>query len=162
MARPIRLTPRQLIAQWAGADHKFQVNVHNFEVEAGKTAVEVFQKSFDLKRFNDRSGKRWAQWQGNYTGAGTLMDETGTLKNSIKVKSIKNHQVTIFTDPKDFISGPARHRGFCYAAVHNNLDSLSNKPLRGPKRERQFIGHSSVLGDKLKKMSVHIFDGLPL
>ena len=54
-----------------------------------------------------------------------------------------------------------RHRGFCYAAVHNNLDSLMNKPLKGPKKERQFIGHSTVLASELKKLSVHIFDGLP-
>lgn len=162
MARAVKLTPQQLMAQWLGADHKFQVNVHNFEVQAGKEAVETFQKSFDLKRFNGRSGKQWASWQGSYSGKGSLMEETGTLRNSIKVKSIKNHKITVFTDPRDFNTGPARHRGFCYAAVHNNLDSLSIKPPRGPKRERQFIGHSTVLGDKLKKLSVHIFDGLPL
>ena len=160
--KPIKLTPRQMIAQWVGADHKFQVNVHNFEVSAGKAAVETFQKSFELKRFNGASGKRWPSWQGRYAGAGSLLDETGTLKNSIKVKSIKNHTITVFTDPTDFLHGPKRHRGFCYAAVHNNLDSLSIKPSRGPKRERQFMGHSTVLKQKLEKLSVHLFDGLPL
>lgn len=155
-----KITPQQMIAQWAGASHKLQVNIHNFEVEAGKVAVEVFQKSFEKKRFNGASGKPWPRWQGHYQGKGSLMDETGTLKNSIKVKSITNHKVTIFTDPSDFTNS-ARHQGFCYAAVHNNLDSLSNKPLKGPKRERQFIGHSSVLSKELKKLSVHIFDGLP-
>lgn len=160
--KPIKLTPAQFVSQWMGADHKFQVNVHNFEVNAGKAAVETFKKSFDLKRFNGASGKSWPAWQGSYSGKGTLMDETGTLKNSIKVKSIRNHQITIFTDPADFQNGPARHKGFCYAAVHNNLNSISHKPPRGPKRERQFIGHSTELQQKLKKSSVHLFDGLPL
>lgn len=149
------------MAQWLGADHKFQVNVHNFEVQAGKAAVETFQKSFEKKGFNSAHGGRWPSWQGSYAGRGSLMDETGTLKNSIKVKSIKNHKITIFTDPKDFNNAPARHRGFCYAAVHNNLESLSIKPPRGPRRERQFIGHSTVLADELEKLSIHIFDGLP-
>lgn len=161
MARATKLTPQQFIAQWIGADHKFQINVHNFEVQVGKAAVETFQESFDKKRFNGARRQRWAPWQGSYSGNGTLMKETGTLKNSIKVKSIQNHKVTIFTDPRDFNAGPARHRGFCYAAVHNNLDSLAIKPPRGPKRERQFIGHSTVLADKLKKLSIYIFDGLP-
>lgn len=162
MAQAVKLTPREFIAQWLGADHKFQVNVHNFEVQVGKEAVEIFQKSFELKRFNSKGAKRWAPWQGSYSGKGTLMEETGTLRNSIKVKSIKNHTVTIFTDPQAFNTGPARHQGFCYAAVHNNLDSLAIKPSRGPKKQRQFIGHSTVLENKLSKMSVHIFDGLPL
>lgn len=157
-----KLELRQLVAQWAGADHKFQVNVHNFEVDAGKKAVEVFQGSFKLKRFNDEGQKRWPHWQGKYQGKGTLMDETGTLKNSIKVKSIKGHKITIFTDPKDFSTSVSRNRGFCYAAVHNNLDSIANKPPRGPKKERQFIGHTTVLQGKLDKLSVHLFDGLPI
>lgn len=156
-----KITPRQMIAQWAGATHKFQVNVHNFEVEAGKLAVETFKESFDKHRMNTQGAKRWAPWQGSYSGKGSLMNETGTLKNSIKVKEIKAHKVHIFTDPSAFGSS-ARHQGFCYAAVHNNLESLAIKPAKGPKRERQFIGHSTVLENKLKKQSIHLFDGLPL
>lgn len=157
---PIKISHNQWAAQFMGASHKLQVNLHNFEVEAGKAAVETFQESFELKRLNSKGSPRWARWQGKYSGK-ELLNETGTLKNSIKVKSITNNTITIFTDPKDFSSGPARHRGFCYAAVHNNLNSISHKPSRGPKRERQFIGHSTVLEDKLRKLSYHIFDGFP-
>lgn len=155
-----KITPQQMVAQWVGADHKFIVNVHNFEVKAGQAAVEVFQKSFIIKRLNSAGSKPWAPWQGNYRGV-NLMMELATLRESIKVASHKNHKITIFTDPKDFNSYIQRHRGFCYAAVHNNLDSLVNKPKRGPKKERQFIGHSTVLKSELEKLSVHIFDGLP-
>jgi hypothetical protein len=157
-----KITPAQMAAQWVGAVHKFQVNVHNFEVKAGKAAVDVFQGSFVKERMNTANSKPWARWQGGYSRDGYLMAELGTLRDSIKVKSVKNHQVTIHTDPDDFNSLIQRHRGFCYAAVHNNLNSLTNKPLRGPKKERQFIGHSTVLESELKKLSIHIFDGLPI
>lgn len=156
----VRITPQQMLAHWTGADHKFTVNVHNFEVNAGKAAVEVFQGSFDKKRFNSAGASAWARWQGKYSSAGSLLEEYGTLRKSIKVKSIKSHVVSIHTDPREYV-GNIRHSGFCYAAVHNNLNSLTNRPQRGPKKERQFIGHSTVLVAELKKLSVHIFDGFP-
>lgn len=155
-----KLTPAQFLAQWQNADHIFQVNVHNFEVLAGRAAVEVFQGSFSKKKFNSRGGSSWASWQGSYSGKGTLLDETGVLKNSIKVKSIDSHTITIFTDPADF-NANIRHKGFCFAAVHNNLNELTHKPSKGPKAQRQFIGHSTVLEKELEKLNVHIFKGLP-
>lgn len=156
----LKITPAQMAAQWANAGHKFAINVHNFEVKAGRAAVEVFQGSFDKQKLNSSDGKRWAKWQGKYIGGGSLLREFGTLRNSIKVQGTRRHNITIWTDPAEFQKS-RRHRGFCYAAVHNNLTSLTNKPLRGPKRERQFIGHSTVLNRELKELSVHIFDGLP-
>lgn len=155
----IEITPAQLVAQWAGAVHKIDVNVHNFEVKAGQAAVEVFQGSFEKRRMNTLNSRPWADWQGKYVGV-SLMKETGSLQKSIKVKSINNHRITIHTDPAEF-NFTKRHQGFCYAAVHNNLESLVNRPAKGPKKERQFIGHSTVLANELKKLSVHIFDGLP-
>lgn len=157
----IKITPAQMVAQWIGADHKFTVNVHNFEVKAGRAAVEVFQGSFVKQRLNTLNSRPWAKWQGKYIGGTAILRQYGTLYDSIKVKSVKNHQVIIHTDPAEFNSPVQRHRGFCYAAVHNNLNSLTNKPLRGPKKERQFIGHSTVLASELKKLSIHIFEGLP-
>lgn len=159
MAR-INITPKQLVAQWTHASHKFQIGVHTFEVKAGKAAVEVFQGSFTKRRMNTSGSSAWAPWQGKYRGGGTLLRETGTLRDSIKVAAHVKHKITIFTDPKDF-SNAQRHKGFCYAAVHNNLNSLINKPKHGPKRQRQFIGHSTVLKQELDKLSVHIFEGLP-
>ena len=156
----INITPTRLAAQWAHAAHKFQINVHNFEVKAGQAAVEVFQVSFDMQRLNSRNSAHWAGWQGSYVGHGSLMNETGTLRNSIKVKSIKKNKITIHTDPAAF-SSSARHKGFCYAKVHNNLSKLAVKPGRGPKKERQFIGYSTVLDEKIKELINHVFDGLP-
>ena len=155
-----KLTPEQWAAQWVNAPHRFQINVHNFEVKAGKAAVDVFQGSFDRKRLNTANSKSWPKWQGQYSGGGTLLDEFGYLRKSIKVKSVMDHKVVIHTDPSEF-SGHTRNSGFCFAEVHNNLDSIGNKPKRGPKRERQFICVSTVLEAELKKLSVHIFDGFP-
>lgn len=140
-------------------DHILMVNVHNFEVRAGKAAVDVFKESFDKKRMNTAGAKSWPHWIGKYKGK-SLMEETGSLKKSIKVKSNSNHKIVIFTDPRAF-TGAARHKGFCYAGVHNNLNSLTNRPLRGPKAERQFMGDSTVLEKKLQELSVHIFEGFP-
>ena len=161
MQSSVNLTPERLMAQWTGATHKLQVNLHNFEVKAGKAAVAIFKQSFAMKRFNSHNARPWASWQGNYKGKGELMQEHGILKNSIKVKSIQNHAVTVFTDPNSFNNPLQRHPGFCYAAVHNNLRYLDTPPPRGPKRERQFIGHSTLLLDELHQLSLHIFDGFP-
>ena len=152
-----KITPIQFISQWLGADHRLRVNTHNFEVKLAKAAVDVFQDSFESKKFDRKS---WPHWQGKYVGKGSLMDETGTLKNSIRIKNIEKNQIEIFTDPSKFHSA-ARHQGFCYAGVHNNLNELSHRPSRGPKVQRQFIGHSYEIKQKIKKLSLEIFKGFP-
>lgn len=159
---PIRITPRQLMAQWKGAAHKLQVNTQNFKVNVADEMVEIFQGSFDRHGFNTKPFKGWAQWQGNYQGRGSLMDETGTLKNSIKVKKpVVGKSVTVFTDPKAF-SNTKRHKGFVYAGVHNDLHKVP-RPERGPKKRRQFIGHSAYIKEKIKELEVKVlFKGLPL
>lgn len=156
----IKISPEQFVEQWANAPHRFEVNVHNFEVKAGRAAVDVFQKSFDLKKLNTARSTRWARWQGSYSSSGSLLEDTGTLRNSIKVKSVDKHKVTIFTDPAEFRNS-RRHKGFCFAKVHNDLDSLAKKPARGPKVRRQFIGDSTVLEKELDKLNVEIFNGFP-
>ena len=156
-----RITPEQWAAQWANLGHKFQVNVHNFEVKAGKAAVEVFKESFDRHRFNSQGSRAWPRWQGKYSSRGSLLNEFGLLKESIKVKGIRSHTVTIHSDPNSY-ARHRRHPGFCFAQVHNNLNTINNKPLRGPKKERQFIGHSTVLKRELEQLNIHIFDGFPI
>ena len=49
------ITPKQLEIQWKTLPNKFDVNVWNFEIKAGKAAVGVFQESFHLSRFNSAS-----------------------------------------------------------------------------------------------------------
>lgn len=158
----IVITPKHMIAQWSHAVHKFQLNVWNVEVELGKAAAEIFQKSFDLKRLNTKGSTRWPSRTRKYKHP--LMDETGTLRNSIVWKQIRgggNEMVRIYTDPGKFGTA-ARHPGFCYAAVHNAPSGTYTYGKTGvPSKQRQFIGHSSELESKMKDLSIKIFAGLP-
>lgn len=157
------LTPQQFMAQWRHLPHKFQVNLWNFEVKAGREAVSIFKESFDLKRLNTKGSKTWQRRKDRKPHP--LLDETSSLKNSIKWKHSSNKSkpsgVTIYTDPKGF-KNTKRHRGFCYAAVHNAPSGTYRYGNTGARSiRRQYIGHSTVLRDKLSELSVIIFNGFP-
>lgn len=159
------ITPKQLVAQWRHLPHKLSVNLWNFEVKAGKAAQETFQESFDIKRFNSRGGTTWASRSKWSKAKHPLMVETGSLQKSIKWKHLGDKGapagVTIFTDPNGFTHTKS-HRGFCYAAVHNAPASLGTRRGRVKNMpRRQFMGHSTVLQEELKKLSPMIFQGFP-
>lgn len=157
-----KIDPRVLVASWSAASHLYQVNKHNVLVELGKEAVDIFQGSFDKKGFNSNGEPHWTPWLGAHKST-SLLEETGALRNSIKVKSIKNNKLTVFTDPRAFRTKPKRHKNFCYAAVHNDLgDESIPTPKKGPKVRRQFMGHSSYMDDKFKEVAPKFFKGLPI
>ena len=153
----IATTPQEVAARWRHLPHMFQVNLQNFKTKAGKVAVSVFKKSFDLKRMNTSGSLPWPARKDRKKHP--LLKETGTLKNSIKWKSIDSG-TRIFTDPDSFGTAK-RHAGFCYAAIHNAKSGTYSYGNRGPSVQRQFIGDSSVLDDELKKIVVTIFNGFP-
>lgn len=170
------ITPRQFATQWLRLPNKFEVNVLNFETLAGKAAVNVFQESFTLRRFNSVSSFAWPLRSDN--NPWPLLYETGTLKSSIKVKKRSpKHKVVIWTDDSEFINSNRNstdpHRfharynknrdyAFCYAAIHNEGGRVATPGSRASHiRQRQFIGYSSVLQDDLIKLSVKIFEGFP-
>ncbi len=174
------ITPKRMAAQWQHTLHKLHLNVWNFEVKAGKVAQEIFQKSFDLKKFNSNDAKPWAQRSQYSKGTHPLMVQTSSLKNSIKWKHKATRPgeatgVSIYTDPNAF-GNTASHKGFCYAEIHNgpghngtkdwSTSTVSDGRLRRDRvrnmPQRQFIGDSSVLDDELKKLSVMIFKGFPM
>lgn len=158
------ITPKQLINQWKTLPNKFEVNVWNFEVRAGKAAVSVFRESFNLQRFNSSNQFGWRERKDRKPHP--ILDETGSLKESIKWKHLgakgSNAGGTrIYTDPNGF-KHTKRHRGFCYAAIHNAKDGTYMYGKTGVRSiQRQYIGHSTVLKSKLKELSVIIFDGFP-
>ena len=86
ISQGVPITPKQVIAQWRNLPHKFQVNVWNFEVKAGKAAQAIFQESFDLKRFNSAGSSHWPSRSKFNKAVHPLMVETGSLKKSIKWK----------------------------------------------------------------------------
>ena len=157
------ITPKQVVAQWRHLPHKLYVNIWNFEVKAGKAAQSIFQESFDMKRFNTSGSAAWPSRSKYSKAIHPLMVETGSLKRSIKWKHTGSKGepsgVTIYTDPDGFKHTNA-HRGFCYAAVHNGPSHFRWGRVKNMPR-RQFMGHSSVLAEELKKLSAMIFQGFP-
>lgn len=150
----IPITPRQMVAQWQHLPHIFQLNIWTFEVRAGKAAVSIFKESFDMGRFNSSRAMPWKPRRDRKTHP--ILKETSSLKNSIKWKHLSGIQspsgVQIYTDPNGF-QFTKRHRGFCYADVHNapsGTYTYGNTGVRSIRR--QFIGHSDVLKDKLKEL----------
>ena len=158
-----KITLQQMRTHWVGATHRFSLNLWNFEVKAGLAAKKVFQESFDKQKLNASNAQLWAKRKRRGDGH-PILQETGTLRRSIRYKQIKNKKqrvVRIFTDPMAFM-GSKRHRGFCFAAVHNAPDGagfrtkhMSNMP------QRQFIGHSDVLQKELEQLNDMIFNGFP-
>ena len=155
------ITPKQLIRKWSTLPNKFDVNIWNFEVKAGKAAVSIFKESFTLQRFNSSSEFVWRPRKKSYSHP--ILNETGSLQNSIKWQHMgkKASGVRIYTDPNGF-RNTKRHRGFCYAAIHNSPDGTYTYGKTGARSiQRRFIGHSTVLENKLKELSYIIFEGFP-
>lgn len=157
------ISPQQMIAQWRHLPHKFQVNVWKFEIQAGREAVSIFKESFDLRRLNSNGSIPWRPRRDKKPHP--ILNETSSLKNSIKWKHLSDKSkpsgVRIFTDPNGF-KHTKRHRGFCYAAVHNAKSGTYTYGNTGVLSiQRQYIGHSSVLKDKLMQLSAVIFTGFP-
>ena len=88
------------------------------------------------------------------------------LKHSIiweRFHSNKNRGVKLFTDPDMFkFSNRQYGRNFCYAAIHNEGGKIA-KPGSPASyiRQRQFIGYSTTVADKITSYSIRIFDGFP-
>ena len=156
-----KITPQQLVNQWKGKRSRFDVNLWNFEIKAGEVAEKVFKGSFAMGRFNSSGSTAWPPRK-SPKQSHPILNETGTLRNSITSKVRKRpRQVVIYTDPKKFGTA-ARHAGFCYAAIHNSPDSKGFRTGRAANiAQRQFIGHSTVLEEELKKIEPMIFAGFP-
>lgn len=159
------LTPKQFQQQWMHALHRYQLNVWNFQAEAGRAGVEVFKGSFPMRRLNTSSSKPWKKRSKTWRKKHPILEETGTLKNSIEWKYLGGiggkKGVRIYTNPTKFYTAK-RHRGFCYAAVHNDPDGSHTYGRSGvPSVQRQFIGNSSFLDRKFRALAPMIFKGFP-
>lgn len=166
----IPLTPQQFRAQWESLPHAFDLNVWDFQVSVGQSAVDIFQKSFDMKRFNTRGSMVWRHRpkrnKGRFTVGGLV--ESRSLRNSIVYETESYNRsrgkVMVFTDPKAF-SGTYNHKGFCFAAVHNSDDPSVRTGRVANMPQRQFMPtekrDSSVMNDKLRELERIIFRTFP-
>lgn len=163
------LSPKQVVRQWANVPHKFEVELWNFEARVARAAVKIFKQSFEMRRLNTDGSALWPERKRNYSHP--ILHETGTLQNSIRWRELSGMKgghsyngytfngIQIYTDPTRF--GKAkRHKGFCYAAVHNGPDRFRSGAASGIAR-RQFIGHSTALDDKIREYSMKLFAMLP-
>ena len=177
-----QITPKQLAQQWLRLPNKFEVNIFNFETLIGNAAKQVFKDSFYLRRFNSAGTFAWQPrkesyyWSHKFLQASVkkkrkpkthpLLEETGTLKHSIvwdRVSSGKQRGVHIFTDPDMFKFSKRQYgRNFCYAAIHNEGGAKVGATQGAAFiPQRQFIGYSTVIADRLSSLSIRIFDGFP-
>lgn len=168
--RGIPLTPQQFRAQWELLPHTFDLNVWDFQVSVGQSAVDIFQKSFDMKRFNSRGSMVWKhnpkRNKGGFTVGGLV--ESRSLRNSIIYEAESYNRsrgkVKVFTDPKAF-SGTYNHKGFCFAAVHNSDASSVRTGRVANMPQRQFMPtekrDSSVMNDKLRELERIFFRTFP-
>lgn len=155
MGGEIQISLQMFIKQWQHLPHQFDVNLNNFEVLAGKMAVEQFQKSFTLHRFNSDGESAWqARSPNTYVPKGKhqpLLIDTGALRDSIKYEVSKNKsKVRVYTDPNGFAE-TSHHQGFCYAAVHNGPSEFRRGDVANMPR-RQFMGYSTVVEDNLSEL----------
>lgn len=163
----VSITPKQLMQQWATLPEKFEVNVYNFEILMGNAAKKIFRDSFYLRRFNSTSTFAWQERSAKSKKTHPLMQETGNLKNSIVWQRNDGKKgmrgVSVYTDPLAFRHSERQYgRNFCYAAVHNDPSGSHTYGNTGVSSiQRQFIGYSTYITDKLKSYSVRIFDGFP-
>ena len=148
------ITPRQLAQQWLRLPNKFE----------GNAAKKIFRDSFYLRRFNSAGTFSWQSRRNHKPHP--ILEETGALKHSIiweRFHSNKNRGVKLFTDPDMFkFSNRQYGRNFCYAAIHNEGGKIA-KPGSPASyiRQRQFIGYSTTVADKISSYSIRIFDGFP-
>jgi phage gpG-like protein len=170
ISKGIPITPQQWIASWTPLSHQFDLNIWNFEVSVGDAAVDIFQKSFDMKRFNTSGSVVWRHRpkrnKGGYTVGGLV--ESKSLRNSIvyeaETYNRNKGRVKVFTDPSAF-GGTFRHRGFCFAAVHNSDDPSIRTGRVANMPQRQFMPtekkDSSVMNNELRKLERMIFKTFP-
>lgn len=168
--RGIPLTPQQWMAQWQPLPHRLDLNIWDFQVSVGREAVSIFQKSFDMKRFNSRGSLVWKHRpkrnKGGYTVGGLI--ESRSLKNSIvyetETYNRSKGRVKVYTDPSAF-NGTYNHKGFCFAAVHNSADPSVRTGRVARMPQRQFMPtdkkDSTVMNDKLKELERIIFRTFP-
>lgn len=170
ISRGIPLTPAQFVAQWQPLPHQFDLNIWDFQVSVGRAAVEIFQKSFDMKRFNSKGSMVWQHRpkrnKGGFTVGGLV--ESRSLRNSIVYETESYNRakgkVRVYTDPSAF-GGTYNHKGFCFAAVHNSDDSSIRTGRVSRMPQRQFMPtekkDSTVMNDKLRELERIMFRMFP-
>lgn len=140
------------------AAYNLQKSIDYWKNALAYRALNIFQSSFDMGRFNSDGSKPWKKnakstiakriYRNTWPGAGGLMLETGYLRDTLKVKDGAGLKPAV-------VSSTAR-----YAGIHNNPDGLVYANGT-PVTQRQFIGHSSNINlFILQYQTQYLFDSV--
>lgn len=155
---PTNLTPEQFINSWKPVTmSKIDSNAHRFVVAAAKYMQMRFKMGFNQGFFGAPWAPRRSKW--GLTHKHRVLNETGALKNTIKVDEGQNR-----SGLRSFISGAymaesnvhttasSSRKKFSdtsgYAAIHNSDPSETSYTVNGNSTKRpvrrQFIGYSKA------------------
>ena len=102
MSESADITFQDTLNQWKLAPSKFAANYYKTKIEIGETYVREFKKSFDLKKIPG-TGRYWRNRKRDYPHP--ILNETGTLKESITYSLLEGSGLQIYTDETKFPVG---------------------------------------------------------
>lgn len=133
--------------------HAFELRLYSFSMEAADIAVEGFKESFDKKQLNASSAPKWKPTKRR----NPILDETGSLKNSISKRPTGRFSSEVFSDGAKLARGK-NGRTFYYAAVHNAPSGTFTYGRSGvPSVQRQFVGDSDIVARRIERKLESIF-----
>lgn len=138
------ITFEDMLNQWKLAPSKFAVNYYKTKIEIGETYVREYKRSFDLRQIPGTS-KYWRNRKHEYSHP--ILQETGTLRNSISYQLFEGDGLQVYTDESMFPVGRRKSGSKSYAAFHNSPDGTYP-----PNIQRQFIGDSPLIELKVQNM----------
>lgn len=150
----IDITFEDMLNQWKTVPNKFAANYYKTKIEIGELYVREYKRSFDLKQIPG-TGKYWRNRKREYVHP--ILNETGTLKNSISYQLFEGDGLQIYTDESKFPVGRRKNGSKSYAIFHNSPDGSYL-----PNIQRQFIGDSPLIELKAQNMLYNIFQNLLL
>lgn len=189
-----KLTLEQFGEQWAPGGHPSNIltylefDIFNFTTVAGEAAKAHFESSFERRGFAG-IGATWpsrkSRWGRKFHHP--VMNDTGTLKGSLKTKEGKKNygsilkrgaksksaSYTIWTAERSSAEkckrGTSSKSDGSYAAVHNTNPYLGLYYVNqwaaahnGPRpKHRQFMGHSKALDAQVARLIPMIFRRMP-
>lgn len=174
---PIELTPAQFVNSWKPVTmSKLDINAHRFVVAAAKYMQMRFKMSFNQGFYGTPWAPRRSKWGIHHKHR--VLNETGDLKNSIKVDEGSNSYGTRSFSSGAYIAQSNVHTTASssrkktgdtsgYAAVHNSDPSQTSYTVNGKSRrkpvQRQFMGFSESADNyiALNYLSEILLDQIP-
>lgn len=148
----IDISFQDMLNQWKTASSKFSANYYKTKLEIGETYVREYKRSFELRHIPG-TNQYWRNRKRAYNHP--ILQETGTLKNSISYQLFEGGGLQIYTDESKFPVGRRRNGSKSYAAFHNNPDGTYP-----PNIQRKFIGDSPLIELKVQTMLLNLLKSI--